>query len=68
MSQENVEMIRAAMEAWNRGDWDEALKDAAPGFELDNSSSAASGVELPAARIKRNECGKRSLSPGSPYA
>ena len=33
-------MIRAAMEAWNRGDWDEALKDAAPGFELDNSSSA----------------------------
>ena len=40
MSQENVEMIRAAMEAWNRGDWDEALKDAAPGFELDNSSSA----------------------------
>ena len=40
MSQENVEMIRAAMEAWNRADWDEALKDAAPGFELDNSSSA----------------------------
>ena len=40
MSQENVEMIRAAMEAWNRGAWDEALKDAAPGFELDNSSSA----------------------------
>ena len=40
MSQENVEIIRAAMEAWNRGDWDEALKDAAPGFELDNSSNA----------------------------
>ena len=31
-------MIRAAIEAWNRGAWDEALKDAAPGFELDNSS------------------------------
>jgi ketosteroid isomerase-like protein len=39
MSQENVEIVRAAMEAWNRGDWDGALKDAAPGFELDNSSS-----------------------------
>lgn len=33
-------MIRAAIEAWNRGAWDEALKDAAPGFELDNSSNA----------------------------
>jgi ketosteroid isomerase-like protein len=40
MSQENVEMIRAAIEAWNRGDWDEALKDAAPDFELDNSTNA----------------------------
>jgi len=40
MPQEDVEMIRAAMEAWNRADWDEALKDAAPGFEVDNSSSA----------------------------
>ena len=40
MSQENVEMIRAAMDAWNRGDWDETLKDAAPDFEVDNSSSA----------------------------
>jgi len=40
MSEESVEMIRAAMKAWNRGDWDEALKDAAPGFVVDNSSSA----------------------------
>ena len=37
MSRENVEMIRAAMEAWNRGDWEEALKDADPGFVVDNS-------------------------------
>ena len=55
MSQENVEMIRAAMEAWNRGAWDEALKDAAPGFELDNSSSAGEwrGVHRGADQAKR---------------
>ena len=40
MSEENVEMIRAAMEAWNRRDWDEALKNAAPDFVLDNSMNA----------------------------
>ena len=39
MSQENLEIVRAAMDAWNRGDWDEALKDAAPDFELDASSN-----------------------------
>jgi ketosteroid isomerase-like protein len=39
MSQENVEKVRAAIEAWNRGDWDAALKDADPDFELDNSSN-----------------------------
>jgi ketosteroid isomerase-like protein len=37
MSQENVEMVRASIDAYNRGDWDAALKDAAPGFELDLS-------------------------------
>jgi len=25
MSQENVDLVRAAMEAWNRGDWDAVL-------------------------------------------
>ena len=40
MSKENVEIIRAAVEAWNRGDWDEALKDAAPDFVLDNSMNS----------------------------
>ena len=40
MSNENVEMIRAAMEAWNRGDWDEALRDTAPDFILDNSMNS----------------------------
>ena len=35
MSQENVEIVRAAYDAYNRRDLDAALKDAAPGFELD---------------------------------
>jgi ketosteroid isomerase-like protein len=37
MSQENVERIRAALAALNRGDIDAALNDAAPDFELDFS-------------------------------
>jgi len=28
MLQENVEIARAAIEAWSRGDWDAAFKDA----------------------------------------
>src|SRR3954464_6875864 len=35
MSQENVEIIRATYDAYNRGDLDAALKDAAAEFELD---------------------------------
>ena len=35
MSQENVEVVRAAFEAINRGDVDAMLTDAAPDFELD---------------------------------
>jgi ketosteroid isomerase-like protein len=37
MSQENVEVVRAAFAAWNRGDFDAAFKDAASNFEWDNS-------------------------------
>jgi ketosteroid isomerase-like protein len=37
MSQENVEIIRAMIDACNRGDWDATFKDAAPGFVWDNS-------------------------------
>jgi ketosteroid isomerase-like protein len=37
MSQENLEIVRAAMEAWNRDDWDAILENAAPHFELDMS-------------------------------
>ena len=37
MSQENVEMVNANIDAYNREDWDAFFKDAAPGFELDLS-------------------------------
>jgi ketosteroid isomerase-like protein len=37
VSQENVDLVRAALEAFNRGDWDGFFKDAVPSFELDLS-------------------------------
>jgi ketosteroid isomerase-like protein len=37
MSHENVELVRAAIDAYNRGDRDAALKDAAPALEMDLS-------------------------------
>jgi ketosteroid isomerase-like protein len=37
MSRENVEIVRAYIDAWNRGDQDAALKYLAPEFELDFS-------------------------------
>src|SRR3954454_17299005 len=37
MSQENVELVKAAVDAANREDWDAVFQDAAPGFELDFS-------------------------------
>ena len=37
MSQENVEIVKAALDAINRGDWDALFQDAPPGFELDFS-------------------------------
>ncbi len=37
MSQENVEIVKAAYDAYNREDWDALAKDAAPGFEVDLS-------------------------------
>ena len=37
MSQENVEIVKAWYDAFNREDWDAMTKDAAPGFELDLS-------------------------------
>ena len=37
MSQENVEIVKAWYDAFNREDWDAMIKDAAPGFEVDLS-------------------------------
>jgi ketosteroid isomerase-like protein len=37
MSQENLEMVRAVIDAFSRGDWESALKDTAPDVELDLS-------------------------------
>jgi ketosteroid isomerase-like protein len=37
MSQENLEIVKAAIDAYNREDWDALVDAAAPGFELDFS-------------------------------
>ena len=37
MSEETIEVVRAAIDAFNRGDWDAALKAAAPDCEFDFS-------------------------------
>jgi ketosteroid isomerase-like protein len=37
MSQENVEIVRAGLEAYTRRDWDGVLKDTTPDFEFDLS-------------------------------
>ena len=37
MSQENVEIVKASIDAYNREDWDAFFKDAAPGCETDFS-------------------------------
>ena len=37
MSQENVEIVRAVIDAFNRGDWEAGLDYAAPDFEFDLS-------------------------------
>jgi ketosteroid isomerase-like protein len=39
MSQENIEIVRAAIDAYNRGDMEAALRVAAPDCELDWSRS-----------------------------
>ncbi len=39
MSRENVEIVRAAWDAWNRGDWDEWRSYLSADFELDDSSA-----------------------------
>ena len=43
MSQENVEIVKAAIDAANRQDWDAVFQDMAPGFELDMLAGSRSG-------------------------
>src|SRR4051812_16035496 len=55
MSQENVEIVRASLDAWNRGDWDAALAAAAPDLVFDNSGTAGEwrGVHRGRDQVKR---------------
>ena len=48
MSEENVEIVRAMIDAANRGDWDATIKYAAPSFVWDNSR--ALGTDNPVVR------------------
>jgi ketosteroid isomerase-like protein len=43
MSQENVEIVEAAINAANREDWDAMFQDMTPGFELDMSRAVGPG-------------------------
>ena len=43
MSQENVKIVRASIDGYNRGDWNALIKDAAAGFEFDFSGSVGPG-------------------------
>ena len=47
MSQENIEKVRLSMEAYNRRDFDAALKDVHPDavWEMSGSGAAATGTE-----------------------
>jgi ketosteroid isomerase-like protein len=45
VSQQNVEIVRRAWEASERGDWESAFRDAAPNYELDWSRTR--GPEVP---------------------
>ena len=50
-----MEKVRASLTAWSRGDWDAALKDAAPDLVVDNSTPIGEwrGVHHGAEEIKR---------------
>ena len=58
MSQANVEIVKAAIDAVNREDWDAAFQDAAPGFELDMSR----GLGLMRASTDLIRSGRSSLN------
>ena len=55
MSDENVETVRAAIEALSRGDWDAALNDTAPDIEFDSTRDLGEwrGVYKGPAQVKK---------------
>jgi ketosteroid isomerase-like protein len=55
VSQQNVEVVRAALEAWSRGEWDAALRETAPDVVFDNSTAIGEwrGVHRGAEEIRR---------------
>ena len=69
MSQENVEIVRGAIEAFNREDFDAALQDAAPDMALDWSHSRGpnAGMYVGQDAIRRfwTDMIERSSRPGS---
>ena len=65
MSQENVEIVKAAIAAYNREDWDAMFKDAAPGFELDMSRAVGPWRGIYGLDQARR-CGRNSARTGNP--
>ncbi len=65
MSQENVEIVKAVFDAYNREDWDALFKDMAPGFEVDFRGQS---VLWPASSdlIRFGESRRNSARPGNP--
>ncbi len=55
MSRDNVEIVRAAVDAYNRGGWDAVLKDTAPEFELDFSRSVGPALRGVHGRVRTRE-------------
>ena len=61
MSQ-NVELVKAAINAANRGDWDAVFQDMAPGFELDMSRAVGPGRGIYALDQARHTWGEFAAS------
>lgn len=55
MSGNTVEIVRAALEAWGRSDWDAAFQNAAPDLEVDNTRNLGEfrGVQTTPDRVRR---------------
>ena len=62
MSQENVEIVRAAVDTFNRGGVDAAFEDFAPDFELDWSRAVGPLHGVFRSRFSRTIGSKRSPS------